>query len=53
MLMRNPEYRLENALENQRNCIASAVDYAPREMLLGQLVLLLLFVIAILMRAMV
>lgn len=52
MLMRNVDYPVEHAREN--NCLAGEplVDCAPREILLGQFVLILLFVIAILLRAM-
>ncbi len=56
MLMRNADYQvdnaLENALENRRLAGEPLVDYEPREMLLGQFALFLLFVIAILLRAM-
>lgn len=52
MLMRNAEYQVEHARENSRLVGEPLVDDAPREMLLGQFVLILLFAIAILLRAM-
>lgn len=52
MLMRNREYRVERAQEGRCDVAEPLVDYAPREMLLGQFVLILLFLIAILLRSM-
>ncbi len=52
MLMRNPEYQFENVQECRRHFVESLVVYTTREMVLGQLILMLLFAIAIVMRAM-
>lgn len=51
MLMRNPEYQIENAQECRRQIGEPFVVHTSREMLLGQLVVILLLVIAILLRA--
>lgn len=51
MLMRNPEYRFQHPYEREFAADKSCVAPTPREMLLGQFVLLLLFVIAILLRS--
>ena len=47
MLMQNANHH--NAVERELDF--SIVNYSPRELLLGQIVLLLLFVIAILLRS--
>ncbi len=51
MLMRNPEYQIENALESRRHIGEPLVVHTSREMLLGQLVVISWLVIAILLRA--
>ena len=53
MLMRNPEYKIEDQVGCKRRPDEAFVVQAPRELLLGQIVLMLLLVIAILLRAMV
>ncbi len=52
MLMRNPEYQFENVQECMRHVGEPPVVLNSREMVLGQLILILLFAIAIVMRAM-
>ena len=52
MLMRNPEYQFENVQECRRHVGEPLVVHTTREMVLGQLILMLLFAIAIVMRAM-
>ena len=51
MLMRNPEYQIENAQECRRQIGEPLVVHTTSEMLLGQWVVILLLVIAILLRA--
>lgn len=53
MLMRNPEDRVQSACECEMAKGEALVERTPREMLLGQIVLLLLFVIAIILRSMI
>ena len=52
MLMRTPEYQVEDQVESKRGLDGPFVVHTPREMLLGQVVLILLLVIAILLRTM-
>ncbi len=52
MLMRNPEYPVENAQKCKLHVGEPPAVHTPREMLLGQLVVLLWLIIAILLRAM-
>jgi len=53
MLMRNPVYK-PSATDNERELSDGGplVEHSPREMLLGQIVLLLLLVLAVLLRSM-
>lgn len=51
MLMRNSEYRIEKAQECRRLIVETPAALTSREMILGQLVVILLLVIAILLRA--
>ena len=53
MLMRNPEIQVANVQAFKRHVGEPLVVYTPREMMLGQLVVILLLVLAILMRAMI
>ena len=52
MLMRNMEYQVDDADVSVSDACEPRAVYTPRETLLGQFVLILLFVIAILLRAM-
>ena len=52
MLMRNPEYQVDNTHESRRVASEPLIVGTPREMLLGQIVVILILAIAILPRAM-
>ena len=52
MLMRNPEYQVETTQVCLRHTGEIFAVRTPREMFLGQSILILLFVIAILLQAM-
>ena len=52
MLMRNPEYQVEDRVETKRGVKDSRLFHTPLEMLLGQMALMLLLIIAILLREM-
>lgn len=51
MLMRTPGYQIETAPESRRHIGEPRIVHTTSEMLLGQLVVILLLVIAILLRA--
>lgn len=51
MLMRNPEYRSQQTLGSELAEDDFFVTHSAREMLLGQIVLMALFLIAILLRS--
>ncbi|WP_372718209.1 hypothetical protein [Novipirellula sp.] len=51
MLMRIPEYPIQDKVENKCGLDEPFVDHQSPEMLVGQIALILLFVIAILLRA--
>ncbi|GAA4453898.1 hypothetical protein [Novipirellula rosea] len=50
MLMRIPEYPVQDQVENKCGLDEPFIDHTPREMMVGQIALILLFVIAILLR---
>ena len=50
MLMRNPEYQAQDRVENKGRLDEPFVVHTPREMLVGQIALIMMFVIAILLR---
>ena len=50
MLMRNPDYQVEYAQEVSHHVGQSLDGHTSREMILGQIVLMLLFLIAILLQ---
>ncbi|QEF97841.1 hypothetical protein Mal15_18860 [Stieleria maiorica] len=52
MLMRNPEHQVAERVELERGLDDPRVLYTPLEMLLGQTVLILLFLVAILLKEM-
>ena len=52
MLMQKPKRQADNAHENVRGDRELLVDSSPHSILLGQFILILLFVIAILLRSM-
>lgn len=49
MLMRSPDHQIQYYRERDRDLNEAIDDYTPRELLLGRLVLVLLFVVAILL----
>lgn len=51
MLMRNPEYQENEPIDRNHSLYDPTVAQTPRELLLGQIVLILLLGIAILLRA--
>ncbi len=52
MLMRNPEYKIQDEVETKHGIDEPFVIRTPREILLGQTILMLSLIIAILLRAM-
>ncbi|MCO8120892.1 hypothetical protein NHH03_04020 [Stieleria sp. TO1_6] len=51
MLMRNPKYKIKHRIVREHGLVEPHVTFSPHQMLHGQLLLILLFALAIFLRS--